>query len=128
MPRGFLTEAGPAPRLGALYGAVEFPMDDARRIRANLRRADGLFWFGDPGSPDACAAFAACVEQSRAYRAITLGYTQPSEISSWLGVFETSVLVVGGERESRVAGIGARVESFLDRVFAGVRPRRPRSC
>ena len=53
MPRGFLTEEGPAPRSGALYGAIEFPFDDARRMRANLRRADGLFWFGDPDSPAA---------------------------------------------------------------------------
>jgi hypothetical protein len=121
MPRGFLTDAGPAPRVGALYGAVEFPMDDARRIRANLRRADGLFWLGDAGSADARDAFAACVEQSTAYRAINLGVTQPSEMSSWLGVFETSVLVVGGEGESRCPGIGLLVEAFLDRVFAGGR-------
>jgi hypothetical protein len=85
--------------VASLYGAVEFPMDEARRIRANLRRSDGLFWFGDPGSSFARDAFFACLEQSKAFRAITQGYTRPSEISSWLGVFETSVLVVGGDSE-----------------------------
>ena len=48
MPRGFATEDGANPRLGALYGAIEFPLDDATRSRANLRRADALLWLGDP--------------------------------------------------------------------------------
>src|SRR5689334_1544832 len=62
MPRGFATEAGPAPRLGALHDAIEFPLDEARRVRANLRRADAMIWFGDPFSDDAKATFEACRE------------------------------------------------------------------
>ncbi len=42
--RGFQTEDGLRARgRRASTGRSEFPMDDARRIRANLRRADGLF-------------------------------------------------------------------------------------
>ena len=62
MPRGFLTEDGPAPRLGALYGAIGSPWMMPGGSAHNLRRADGLFWFGDPDSPEAADTFAACRE------------------------------------------------------------------
>jgi hypothetical protein len=121
MPRGFLTEDGPAPRLGALYGAIEFPFDDARRTRANLRRADGLFWFGDPDSSEARETFAACRELAKPFLTIDPGFAPPADAVAWLSVFETATLVVAGDRASRAPGIGPRVEAFLDRVFAGLR-------
>jgi hypothetical protein len=121
MPRGFLTEEGPAPRLGALHGAIEFPFDDARRTRANLRRADGLFWFGDPDSSGASDTFAACRELAKPFLTIDPGFNAPADAVAWLSVFETATLVVAGDRASRAPGIGPRVEAFLDRVFAGLR-------
>lgn len=121
MPRGFQTEDGPAPRVGALYGAIEFPMDDARRIRANLRRADGLFWFGDPDSTEAADTFAACRELAKPFLTINPRFTPPAEVVAWLSVFETATLVVAGDRASRAPRIGPLVESFLDRTFAALR-------
>lgn len=123
MPRGYRTEEGPAPRVGALYGAVEFPFDDARRMRANLRRADGLFWFGDPETPEALDAFAACRELSKPFLTIDPALTPPAEVVSWLHIFETATLVVAGAKGSRAPGLGVKVEAFLDRIFAGLRRR-----
>lgn len=124
MPRGFRTEAGPAPRLGQLYGAVEFPFDDARRIRANLRRAGGLAWFGDPESPEAREAFAACRELSKPTFVVDLGFTPPGKLAGWLEVFQVATLVVSGDRESRRPGVGAIVEASLGRALEALRRRQ----
>ena len=123
MPRGFRTEAGPAPRLGQLYGAVEFPFDDARRLRANVRRADALAWFGDPETAEAREAFAACREASRPFLVVDVGFTPPGSVAGWLEVFQVAVLVVSGDRESRRPGVGALVESSLGRAFEALRRR-----
>lgn len=122
MPRAFRTEAGLAPRL-QLYGAVEFPFDDARRIRANLRRAGGLAWFGDPESPEAREAFAACRELSKPTFVVDLGYTPPGKLAGWLEVFQIAALVVSGDRESQNPGVGAIVEAFLARTLVALRRR-----
>ncbi|WP_165251263.1 YpsA SLOG family protein [Paludisphaera soli] len=126
MPRGFLTEEGPAPRLGALYGAIEFPFDDARRIRANLRRADGLFWFGDADSPGAADVFAACRELGKPFLVVHPRFADPAEAADWLQVFEIGVLVAAGEPTSRSPEIGPLVGAFLDRVIAKLRSSPPR--
>jgi hypothetical protein len=123
MPRGFLTEEGPAPRLGALYNAIEFPFDDARRIRANLRRADGLFWFGDADSPGAVDALAACRELGKPSLTIHPRFAEPAEAAEWLNVFEIAVLVAAGDPPSRSPEIGPLVGAFLDRVFRALRRR-----
>lgn len=123
MPRDFMTEDGPAPRVGQLHGAVEFPFDDARRIRANLRRADGLFWFGDPDSPEARDAFAACRELSKPYLTLDPAFTPPHDAAGWLGAFEIATLVVSGDRASQRPGIGPMVEAFLARGFESLRRR-----
>ncbi len=117
MPRGFLTEEGAATRLGALYNAVEFPFDDARRIRANLRRADGLFWLGDADSPGAADVFAACRELGKPFLAVHPRFAEPAEAADWLRVFDVAVLVAASDPPSRSPEIGPLVGPFLDRVF-----------
>lgn len=117
MPAGYRTEAGPAPRLGALHGAVEFPLDDARRLRANLRRADGLLWLGDADSPAAAEALAACRELSRPFLAANPRFAPPEEAADWLLVFEIETLVASGPPASRDPEIAAIVSAYLDRVF-----------
>jgi|GEM_PF-1126828 len=121
MPRRFQTEDGPMPRLGALYGGLEFPFDEARRIRANLRRAEGLFWIGDADSPRALATFEACRELAKPFLTIDLRFTPPTEAAHWLSVFGTTSLVITGDPASKSPGIGQGVEVFLERVFAALR-------
>jgi hypothetical protein len=121
MPRGFATEDGPNPRLGALYGAIEFPLDDATRSRANLRRADALLWLGDPLTDEGRAAIEACRAVGKPFLAAEPGLTPVSDVVSWLIVFEVKTLVIAASPASRAPDLGPRVGQFLDRVLAGVR-------
>jgi hypothetical protein len=124
MPRGFATEDGPNPRLGALYGAIEFPLDEATRFRANLRRADALLWLGDPLSDDGGAAIAACRELGKPFLTAEPGATPVSDVVSWLIVFEVKTLTIAGSPASRAPDLGPRVARFVDLVLAGVRDGR----
>jgi hypothetical protein len=121
MPRGFATEDGPNPRLGALYGAIEFPLDDATRSRANLRRADALLWLGDPLTDDGRAAIEACRALGKPFLTAEPGLTPVSDVVSWLIVFEVKNLVVAASPASRAPDLGPRVGRFMDLVLAGVR-------
>jgi hypothetical protein len=129
MPRGFATEDGPKPRLGALYGAIEFPLDEPTRFRANLRRADALLWLGDPLSEDGRSAIAACRELGKPFLTAEPGTTPVSDVVSWLIVFEVRTLTIAASPASRAPELGSRVGRFLDLVLAGVRDERigPRS-
>lgn len=123
MPRGFVTEDGPNPRLGALYGAIEFPLDEPTRARANLRRADAMLWLGDPLEDDGQAAIAACREQGKPFLAAQPGLTPVNDVVSWLVVFEVKTLAVAGSPASCDPDLGPRVGRFMDLVLAGVRAR-----
>src|SRR5579883_2631043 len=101
MPRGFATEDGPNPRLGALYGAIEFPLDEPTRLRANLRRADALLWLGDALADEGRAAIAACRELGKPFLTAEPGATPASEVISWLIVFEVTSLMIAGNPASR---------------------------
>jgi len=120
MPRGFLTDEGPAPRLGALHGAIESPFDDARRGRANLRGANGLFWFGSTDSPEARDTFDACRELAKPFLTINPRATPIADAVTWLAVFGTAILVVTGDRAARAPGIGPLVKAYLDRTFVSL--------
>lgn len=123
MPRGFVTEDGPRPRLGMLHGAIEFPLDDATRARANLRRADALLWLGDPLTDDGRAAIEACRELGKPFLTAEPGLTPPSDVASWMIVFEVKTLVIAASPASRAPDLASRVGRFLDMVLAGVRAR-----
>jgi hypothetical protein len=128
MPRGFATEDGPRPRLGALYGAIEFPLNEPTRFRANLRRADALLWLGDVLAEDGRAAIEACRELGKPFLTAEPGATPVSDVVSWLIVFEVRSLTIAASPPSRAPDLGPRVGRFLDLVLAGLRdePSRPR--
>lgn len=121
MPARFAAEDGPQPRLAALYNAIEFRMDDARRVRANLRHVDGLLWFGDPDSATALDTFAACREVGKPFLAVLPGLTTAPQVVSWLVVFEVKTLMVAANSASLDPGLGPRAGALLDRVFAARR-------
>lgn len=51
-PKGYRTDAGPAPELGKLYGLEEsWSPQYAPRTIKNARTADLTVWFGDMASP-----------------------------------------------------------------------------
>jgi len=124
MPRGFATEEGPEPRLGALYGAIEFPLGEAQRIRANLRRADMLLWFGDPLSDQGRSVIEASRELGKPFFSVEPGATPVADVVAWLTVFEVKTLLIAGSPASRAPGLGPRVGRFLDLVWSGVSGKR----
>ena len=121
MGAGFQAEDGPQPRLAALFGAVEFRMDDARRVRANLRHVNGLLWFGDTDSALARDTIAASGEVGKPFLAVRPGLTPASAVVSWLVVFEVKVLMVAAVPASLDPGLGPLASVLLDRVFAARR-------
>ncbi len=121
MAAGFAAEDGPQPRLAALFGAIEFRMDDARRVRANLRHVDGLLWFGDPDTSTGRDTIAACHDVGKPYLAVFPEITPAPQVVSWLVVFEVKVLMVAGNPGSSDPGLGRRAGALLDRVFAARR-------
>jgi hypothetical protein len=121
MPRGYATEDGPAPRVGALHDAIEFPLSEAQRLRANLRRVDALLWFGDPLSGEAKAVFEACRELGKPFTSAQPGSTAVSDVVSWLVVFEVKSLMVSGSPPSRAPGLAPRAAAFMDLLLPAVR-------
>lgn len=121
-PKGFLTEAGPAPAL-ADFGLTETGTTDYReRTRANVEEADALLWFGNPYSPGGKLTTALACDNSIP-QFVVMEKSTPGDVAKWLENFvflgENEVdLLVAGNRESKSPGIGARVESFLTQLFA----------
>lgn len=125
MGAGFVAEDGPQPRLAALYGAVEFRMDDARRLRANLRHANGLLWFGRVDAPGAREVVAACGEVGVPYLMVQPGVVAADRVVGWLDVFDVATLAVAAEPESAHPGLGRFAADLLARVFAARRLAGP---
>ncbi len=124
MPRGWLTEDGPAPWLAEAFGLKEHPEASyPPRTRANIHAADALLWFGNPYSPGGRLTLSLATEASIDVF-VVLTESTPADVVDWLigmvlpGHEETGIsLMVAGNRESKTPGIGARVEAFLTDVF-----------
>jgi hypothetical protein len=129
-PRGFLTEAGPAPWL-ADFGLVECPIAGyPARTRLNVATADVALWFGDPDSPGGKLTLSTCRAKDIPYF-MPLGIATPADAARWLratafpGPLADATLLVAGNRESSFPGIGVRVEAFLGRTLGLLREGRP---
>jgi hypothetical protein len=121
-PRGWLTEAGPAPWL-ADWGLIEC-LDgetESERCRARRRRCvvdcSATLVFGDITSPGSRGLIRDCRELGKRWVHVEAGLSTPRMISRFLIETRVSVLMIAGNRESRDPGIGARVERFLCVVF-----------
>jgi hypothetical protein len=130
-PRGWLTEAGPAPWL-AEWGLVECPEGEteAERYRVRRRRclkdAFAVVCLGDMTSPGSRGLSRDCAGQGKQLVFVKPGLTTPRHIADFIRESRVSRLMVAGDRESRAPGIGERVELFLIVVFESLgNPRRP---
>jgi hypothetical protein len=124
VPKGWLTEDGPAPWL-ADFGLVELTFTDyARRTRAVASDATGCLWFGNPHSPGGICTLKACAEFAIA-SFVVMHTSRPRDVAEWIGdyLFDKDnpelpvVLMVAGNRESKSPGIGLQVERFMAGVF-----------
>lgn len=117
-PRGWLTEAGPAPWL-ADWGLAECPEGDteAERYRTWRRRCvkdyDAALIFGDLASPGSRGLIRDSRALGKRWVHVQAGVTTPRHIIDFIRNARVSRLMVAGNRESRDPGIGERVERFL---------------
>lgn len=116
-PKGWATEAGPAPWL-ADFGLVECdePGYPARTV-ANARDSDGTLWIGDPSSPGGQLTIGTADALDKPLLVVRAGVTTPGDVRRWIEAEGIRVLNVAGNRESTEPGIGARAEAFLAVVF-----------
>lgn len=123
-PRGWLTEAGPAPWL-ADYGLKEHARASyPPRTRQNIIDSDATIIFAaDPESPGTKLACTEAYQLERPSLVCVVNLEGPIDLGrvgaypGWLARREVKVLNIGGNRESKAPGIGAWVEAFLTAMF-----------
>jgi hypothetical protein len=98
IPKGFLTECGPCPALGELYGLVEtrtatYPL----RTRLNVRNSDATAWFGRLNSRGYHCTRDAADDYEKPFRVIST----PEALIEFLDEFNVEELNVAGNRASR---------------------------
>ncbi len=125
VPKGWLTEAGPAPWLER-YGLREMPSADyPRRTVKNVQDSDATLWLGDPASTGGRLTCETTRRRGKPlYVANPLAEASPSAVAAWyLALPAARILNVAGNRESVEPGIGERAERFLSEFFELLRSR-----
>lgn len=125
-PKGWKTEAGPAPWL-ADYGLIEsFSSGYAWRTRQNVLAADATLIIGDVSSPGSRATLDAAAAgrlPRLTFKAIGPDFTTfrsekaRAALLSWLRDVNPRILNVAGNRESVNPGIGVACEEFLVEIL-----------
>src|SRR5437763_7735035 len=104
-PRGWLTEAGPAPWL-AVWGLAECPegKTEAERYRARRRRCvkdcDGALIFGDITTPGGRGFIRDCRKLGKPWVHVQAGLTTPRHIAEFVRESRVSRHMIAGNRES----------------------------
>lgn len=111
MPHGFKTEAGPMPGFAVLYNAREHASEDyAVRTAANAAIADAVVVFAEK---TASSGTLAARREARAQGIPFALNPRPDQLEALLRDHAVGRLMVGGNRESKVPGIQARVRAYL---------------
>lgn len=117
-PRHFMTETGPFPQLGSVYGLEEMkegPGDYLARTRMNVMIADATVIFGkrSPGSNK--TEWYAEVEFKKPFLWLGRPLDQRQRVlfHKWMLEHDPETLNVAGNRESKNPGIGSEVYDFL---------------
>jgi hypothetical protein len=85
MPEGFLTEAGPRPDFGEMFGAVEMPGGGyPERTRVNVRDSGETVWFGDTKNPGRQTTLGASADLGNLVDLEFEGLTRPSNLVAWV--------------------------------------------
>lgn len=118
-PKGWITEVGPAPWLGGVYGLVEHVSDQyIARTRANIELANATVIFGRP-STGSNKTRDICDGQHKPLIWITANKVgEMIRFRLWLARHKPKTLNVAGNRESVTPGIGNLVEKFLVKAFS----------
>jgi hypothetical protein len=130
VPRGCLTEGGPAPWLVTEFGCRESASAGyPARTRLNVAESDATLIFSrcwEPGHPTGTGSLLTkqtCVALGKLHLvADPFDGCEPLDaaaegIRQWLTRYQVRTLNVAGSRESKAPGIGARVEAILREVL-----------
>lgn len=142
-PRGWLTEAGPAPRLAREFGLVECPEPEGEpflprwkwdaacyvaRTRRNAGDAPMTIYFTMGSGKDSRGYQATRRAVPMWHTFLSVGDTSqdlpPDQFARNWGPSMWDTVNVAGNRESKSPGIGEWVEEYLTEVFRLVREGR----
>ena len=117
-PRGWRTQAGPAPWLGIDYGLVQASTSGyAERTALNVKQSDATLILGYPGSAGCNLTqrlAAGTYKKPWYWLRLDQDIRNPEEIlRDWIFKVEGTVLNVAGNREENHPGIGELVEAIL---------------
>lgn len=119
VPKGWLTEDGPATWL-AEWGLKEHWSDKyPPRTKQNVIDSDATIWFGRGDSRGYGCTRRAALDEARLWFEVGLSDepVYPRQVADWIRENDIRVLNVAGNRASVSPGIGERVERFLTCVF-----------
>ena len=119
VPKGWLTEQGPAPRLRGLGFTESASADYAVRTRHNVEQADATLVFASvPDSDGTRLTLQHAQQLGRPYLLVNpfLPHAEQS-VRDWLTVIRPQVLNVAGNRESKSPGIAAQAARVLYRAL-----------
>jgi hypothetical protein len=123
MPRGFLTEYGPAPEVASAYGLCETSSPEyPPRTRLNIANSDGTLIFGDCLSPGTQLTSKHCFAVGKPCLVVSWSpnWSMPTdEFLRWLRINSIAILNVAGNRESKNPGIQKACREFLISALAG---------
>jgi len=130
-PRGYMTENGPYPKLGTLYGLKQTRSGGytVRTVR-NVHRSDGTLWVGATRSPGARLTLGSCRKNSKPVLVLPYDRNDPDQkrseecvvdVVNWIHEHEISILNVAGNRESGNRGICYFTEAVIMGVIRQLR-------
>lgn len=117
-PKDFMTEKGPAPWLGTMFGLVEIEGGYPERTEMNVIMSDGTVVFGRMSKGSQLTS-----DVARENRKPFLWLDEyqsssaPQRLRIWVAKFNIRILNVAGNRESKSPGIGVAVEKWLVEVL-----------
>ena len=118
-PRGWKTERGPMPELGALGLEEHFSLQYPPRTRANVESSDGTLLIGNPSSRGSRLTMKLARQAGKPIYVI-VSTSFPSDLArhfvpfrTWLRAYRVKVLNVAGNRESVAPGIAKATHDFL---------------
>ena len=122
MPKGWLTEAGPRPDVGVVYGLQEAETEAyPERTEQNVLASDGTVVFGDARSRGSMLTARLCGRHGKPCLIVPLD-SDPVEaagrLHAWISKHRLKTLNVAGNRASQAPGIVAFVTTVLERVLA----------
>ncbi len=91
----------------------------AARTVQNVQDSDATLWFGQTTTSGAQTTVRACQRFGKPCLPIDpAALFEPAHVAAWIAENHIKTLNVAGNRESKEAGIGVRVERFLGQVLA----------